>query len=281
MGQSKQFSSRIVHALILFGLAAILTACAGRPKQLKPSRPFNVTEVRVTAQSMMDFGFADRLKQRLDPTAGRATSDAGVSAVLHIVVLDRRAQQNSAGWFTLSWQQSASLDVAVVDAESGQLLRSSIVHADTAARNGQGAETIIIERLTGDIRALLGLSGYPPYPVAGAKRNVASPQARPEPLDGELTDPALLSADPLLNGTVTPTSLNVDIEPKSRPVIDLTRPLLSAEPEMEAPVAQDAVELKFPAKAPRMTADTEPLPMSANEPCIITLDNDCSDPDTR
>ena len=71
--------SRLSQALMLVAVAALLSACAGRPKPLNATRPFDVTEVRVTTQSMADFAFADRLKQKLDATAAYPIEDANAA----------------------------------------------------------------------------------------------------------------------------------------------------------------------------------------------------------
>lgn len=288
MAQSKHFSSRLAQALILLAVAALLTACAGRPRPPEATAPFTVTEVRVTTQSMADFGFADRLQQRLDATAGRATPDAGVASILRIVVLERRAEAGW-DWFFSPSSESATLDLVVVDADTGQVLRSSIVHASAPARTSYRTQGLLIDRLVVDIRALLGLSGTTPQPVSGARRSVALPQVRPDTVDTDLRDAALM-ADPLLNGTVTPTTPNLDPAPDTGPTLDLSRPLLSPEPaEDEELSSENAVAPVEPADAPAMldvpaTAAPEiPVAPAAagDEPCIITLDNDCSDTDSQ
>lgn len=291
MDQSKPFMSRLSQALMLVAVAALLSACAGRPKPLNATRPFDVTEVRVTTQSMADFAFADRLKQKLDATAGRATADIGMKAILRIVVLDRQAEAGLGVLFNRS-AEAATLDLVVIDADTGLMLRSSIVHATATPGNGRSAETALIGRLTADVRALLGLSGTVPHPVAGMKRTVARPQIKPTPTDVETFDDTMrISADPLLNGTVTPTSSDLVVEPVAEPALDLSKPLLSAEPEDEAPLGEEAIApiepvkmprtFELPAAAPNIQADPAAEPGSPDEPCIITLDNDCSDPDSR
>lgn len=284
MGQSKHFLSRLFHALVFLAAAALLTACAGRPKPLEPTTPFTVTEVRVSTQSMADFGFADRLQRRLDATVGRSTANAGVASILRIVVLDRSAQEGQM-WFFNAASRSAALDLVVVDAATGQVLKSSIVQASSASRNGQAAEAVLVDRLVADIRMLLGLSGAPPHPVGGVKRAVAWPGPKPEGVDtGELTDAALI-ADPLLNGTVTPTTPSLGPVPAAAPALDLSRPLLTpAQPEEPiAPVEPVNMPETFalPATPPTIPAQPQPAAATGDEPCIITLDNDCSDPDSQ
>ena len=280
------FPCCFLRAVVLVTVAALLSSCAGRPKPLDPTRPFNVTEVRVTAQSTQDFGFADRLQQRLEATVGRGTSDIGQTSALRIVVLDRDAQTGPIALLGGA-VSTASLNLLLVDAATGQVMRSRAWRASAANGVGNSAETALIDRLVDDTRALLGLSGYPPHPVSGAKREVALPLARPD----ELTDAALLSADPLLNGTVTPTTPDADLEPKAAlPVLDISRPLLEparpagetdAVPAAMSPVVVVPQGLELPARPPEIPPVSSPAAAAGDDPCIITLDNDCSDPDNR
>lgn len=291
MVQGKHFLSRLLQALLLFGVAALLTACAGRPKPLDATTPFTITEVRVTTQSMADFGFADRLQRKLEATAGRATSDAGLASILRVVVVDRNTEAGQI-WLFNDGSQTATLDLVVIDARTGQILKNSVVHVRAASRS----ESVLIEKLAADVRALLGLSGAAPYPVGGAKRMVAWPQLRADamgPDDSDLSDPALLSADPLLNGTVTPTSLNLNPMPETGAEFDLSRPLLSMEPEQEQPkvpeaeveeaIAPESVNIPRTFELPpaALAIPDAPAAAATGEPCVITLDNDCSDPDGR
>ena len=288
MTQGNTLLSRLFQVLILIGLAALLSACAGRPKQLEPSRPFTITEVRVAAESVEDVGFAGRLQQRLEATVGRPTSDIGHTATLRIVVLNQRTTAGPVGFLNTS-AQTASLHIAVIDAATGQLLRSQALGVTATGQDREGARTILVDRLVNDIRALLGLSGTTPYPVSGVKRAVVRPLEKPEPL----SDAALLSADPLLNGSVTATTPDLDPQSEAAPAMDISRPLLDASPEPGEPEpdGEPSAEvevtvpqgLQLPAEAPEIGTVAAPAPESGtgDEPCVITLDNDCSDPDSR
>jgi len=167
----------------------------------------------------------------------------------------------------------------LVDANTGHVLRSRAVRTTSALGNGQRAETVLVSRLVDDVRAMLGLTGTTPHPVSGAKRVVARPILKPE----NLTDIELLSADPLLNGTVTPTTMDLDLERDAGPTLDISKPLLTAETVAEKPVAVPTAAPSASAIGPQMpVTEAESLPAESDgEPCIITLENECSDPDTQ
>ena len=286
MQQDDQITLRFLRAIVLVVLATVLSACAGRPKPLDPTRPVNVTEVRVMAYSIEDLGFAGRLQQRLEASVGRATSDIGQASALRIVVQERRQEPSPVNLFG-GISESVSLDLSLIDSNTGQVLRSQALRSNSTDFNGSSVETVLISRLTDDIRGLLGLSGYTPFPVRGAKRDVVWPSRKPV---FDAADETLRSVDPLLNGTVTPTTLTLDVEPDTAPAIDYSKPLLDDKPTVKpsipaivmAPEVPEKVpgSLELPAQKPGITptdGDTDDL----DEPCIITLDNDCSDPDSR
>jgi hypothetical protein len=290
MLQTDRFTLCLARAMVLFALAATVSACAGRPKPLEPSTPFNVTEVRVMADSIEDMGFAGRLQQRLEATAGRATADVGQTSALRIVVQDRRQDPSPVSFFA-GTSQSVDLDLTLTDVESGRMLTGRTLRSSYRDFNGAGGETVMIARLTAEIRALLGLSGYAPHPVAGAKREVAWPRDNP----GRFDEEALRAVDPLLNGTVTPTTITLDVEADPGPTIDFSKPLLDSG---EAPKPVPASDRPSASPDPvRETVKVTPDPDSkalvplvevsaddagsVDEPCIITLENDCSDPDSR
>lgn len=289
MYQSNPVSNRLAQAVLFIVLGIVLSACAGRPKPLDPAQPFNVTEVRVITQNMEDFGFADRLQSRLAASVGRSTSDIGQAALLRIMVLDRRTEFGPVSFFG-GPSHSVSLEIVLVESETGQVLRNRALRASTSNRQERDGEAVLISMLTDDIRALLGLTGYTPYPVRGVKRTVAVPQAKPDDDTGKLTDAALLFADPLMNGTVTPTTLILDEEADVAPAIDISRPLLDVTPAVESPDKSDALTppvlvkvphgLELPAQAPAFDTESDGGP-ALEEPCIITQDTDCSDPDNR
>ena len=103
----------------------------------------------------------------------------------------------------------------------------------------------------------------------------------PKPDDFDANDETLRAVDPLLNGTVTPTTVVLDVEPEEPPVIDYSKPLLGA----KAPVQPDAPAALAPMVL-RPAQDPGTVPADSDdefldEACVITLENDCSDPDSR
>ncbi|MEQ8481302.1 MAG: hypothetical protein RIC18_11645 [Hoeflea sp.] len=236
----------------------------------------------MTAESSVDAGFALQLQERLENTLGRATRDIGRSASLRVIVRDRSIGAGIIPFFDDTRQQ-AEVELVLNDDASGEDIRSRIIRSSTASGGGERADLFLIARLASDIRGVLGLSGYPSYPVAGAKQDVVRPAFRDEETgDGRFSEQELRS-DPLLNGSVTATTADLDQEEPAKPRINISKPLLSSEPAPDATAG--------PARAPARseTATSAPVVLEAgateevfdDEPCIITVDNDCSNPDTR
>ncbi|MEQ8307596.1 MAG: hypothetical protein RIA09_13625 [Hoeflea sp.] len=273
---------RPLHLLAMIALIFTLTACAGRPKPLEPSYPVSVTSVRVTAEASVDAGFALQLQERLENTLGRSTRDIGSAVSLRVIVRDRSSTEGGIPFFNDA-RQLAEVELVLNDDASGQDIRSRLVRSSVASRDVERADLLLISRLASDIRGVLGLSGYPYYPVAGAKRDVVRPVFRDdESGDGRFSDLELRS-DPLLNGSVTPTTADLDPEERAKPRINISKPLLSSEPEPDPTVE--------PTAAPAMSGSGTSAPaiqeaqasegILDDEPCIITVENDCSDPDSR
>ena len=248
-----------------------------------------MTEVRVIAEKAEHSHFAQRLQTRLEASAGRATADVGQTSELRILVLERREERAPVSIFG-GMSQSVSLDLSLIDTKADQVLRSQVLNVSFIDFNGANGETVLINRLTDDIRRLLGLSGYTPYPVRGAKRDVVRPSAKPDDLD--VTDEELRSVDPLLNGTVTPTTVVLDVEPDTTaPAVDYTKPLLEPQAPSKTAIPAEQMTLRpskpvrqvieTPAESAPATVTSDAVDLDLDEPCVITLENDCSDADSR
>ncbi len=285
---------RILQLVAVITLSFTLAACAGRPKPLEPQYPIEVTSVRVTAASSADVGFAATLQTRLEETLGRATRDVGRASTLRVIVRDRRDTVGALAVFS-GTLRDAEVELVLSDNESGLNVRTRIVRASTASRSDALADSLLIAQLTGDIRNILGLSGYPPHPVSGAKRDLVYPEFRDDlPGDNRFTEDELRS-DPLLDGSVTPATVDIEPETEAAPALDISKPLLSTTPvaeddniEASVPVAPPAVEpVASPENGVEASAEQEisvsetPVSMEGDEPCVVTVENDCSDPDSR
>jgi hypothetical protein len=289
--------SCLLHLFAVMTLSLTLAACAGRPKPLEPQYPIEVTSVRVTAASSADVGFAAALQERLEETLGRATRDVGRASTLRVIVRDH---SDTAGALAVlaGMRRDAEVELVLNDNESGLDVRTRIVRASVASRSDALADSILIAQLTGDIRSILGLSGYPPHPVSGAKRDLVYPEFRDDLSDDNRFTEDELRSDPLLDGSVTPTTVDIEPETEAAPAFDISKPLLSATPVAEDdgiaapfPVAPPAIE---PVEPPENGVETSleqatsvseapvaPVRVEDDEPCVVTVENDCSDPDSR
>jgi len=238
----------------------------------------SVTSVTVSASLAKDNNFAYDLDGALEQSVGRASQDIGQYAALRVFVREFRK--------TISGYE-AVVDIELTSTENGRLL-----YTGTSRKYGS-TRAALIEMVVYDIRRLVGVSGTLPVAVGGIKKPVVRPAAKPlvSALPSDVEAETILVADPLLNGTFTPDSDLRDAEKilSEPPVIDTSKPLLAEETPtpMNSPAKADA-EVEPATVSP--TAKPEPKPSGSpapeevdisgvDEPCVVTVNNDCKDPD--
>lgn len=260
-----------------------LAACASRPPVARNQRVFSLTGVEVTAVNAEDRDFANRLRQRLMETAGRAGGDAGETASMAVSVRERGSAPLPS-FISGEPRSFARVSVVVTATGDGRVLYSGSVRSVGLNAAADPASVSLITRLATDIRALLGLEGMQPRAIEGARPAVARSAYSPvaaEPIGVEMA-PEI--ADPLLNGTITPISAPGSIADDA-PVMDTARPLLSSEPDQQPGILPNtsatAAGIPVPSASPQQWSLRVPTPVARpadNEPCIVTLDTDCQAP---
>ena len=272
-----------VHAALLAAFALLLAACATPPRQMMRLGPLTVVEVNTSADFPNDAGFAADLGAALRANVGRARAAVGQDVRLWATVRGRNAAVT--GGFSFPGQHYALVDITLTDPATGRMIYSG-TSRQTAAP-GSGIDAALVANLVFDIRRLLGLEGMAPHPVGGVKKPAVRPVARPEVVEIAPTEAAL--SDPLLNGTILPDSppLDPDYDLSEPPAIDVTKPLLApvqAPAPAPAPAAATEPAKPAPTQPPAVAAPAPkptPAAASSDEPCIVTVDNDCQDPDAN
>lgn len=239
-------------AIVLLALAAVLASCATPPRPMMRSVVVSVVSVDVSSDFGVDPAFVTRLYESLDRSMGRSTGDIGRDAHLRVYV--RSIGRSFAG----IGGTTAVYDAVLVSAENGRMLFS------TPARRTESDPAMLIPGITEDLRRLVGLEGTAPVSVGAPKKPVIHPVRKPAPVSAAKP---MVSADPLLNGAVTPTyDAREDVAPA--PVLDTSRPLLGPAPADPAPksLARDAMAEE----------DRDGDIISGDEPCVVTVANDCT-----
>jgi hypothetical protein len=274
-----------VHAALLAAFALFLAACATPPRPMMRLGPLTVVEVTASADFAKDAAFASDLQAALSAQVGRARAAVGQDVRLSVIVRGRSVA-SAPGAFTLPGQYFALADITLTDPASGRLIYSGT--ARQIAAPGPRIDANLVAGLVFDVRRLLGLEGTAPHPVGGVKKPAVRPVARPETVEIAPTDAAL--SDPLLNGTILPDSppLDPDFDLTEPPAIDVTKPLLAPAPAPVATPSPSAAPASAtePAKPAQPAPDAAPavkpaVAADADEPCIVTVDNDCQDPDAN
>lgn len=225
-----------------------------------------VVAVSVSADEPRDVAFAADLDEALSQSVGRANGSIGQAANLRVFV--RRTGKGFNGYYGI-------IDLELTSVETGRILYTGLARSLSSSRAG------LINAIVGDVRYLVGVSGTTPSPVYGEKQPIVHPETKPVTDHSPNTDNDVNAAkfsDPLLNGTITPNSdLQATEEALSQPpVIDTSRPLL---------VRDDPTEQKVPVVVPKpISAPKKPDIAAGIDPaeddlCIVTVDNDCTDPD--
>ncbi len=301
--------ARLFHALLLVALATLLSACATRTRPVEPAVAVTVSSVVVAADLSHDDAFGRDLEARLLNTAGRSNADIGRASHLAVFIRSRGHWRGPAFWLP-DGSLYTEVAVTLTDAFSGRIIYATTVRSVVDGRNQVVGDEERLARLVADIRQVLGLSGLEIHPVGGLKRPVVRPARKPVLLVEPTVIPGAVLSDPLLNGEVTPTTVLTDEDPEPAPVLDTSRPLLAPEPATPEPATPEpatpepatpepaagpaapsdpqsapATALPVPA-APVPVAPTAPADLAApgsaeDEPCVVTVDNDCSDPDAN
>ena len=253
MTNSLQHARLPLLGMIILVCGALLASCASPPKPMTRSVIVTVVSVDVSSDYGVDPSFNVPLYTSLANSVGRGTRDIGQDANLRIFV--RSLTRGFAGLGGIT----ASYDVVVTSADDGRIIYSGL-----ARQNGPDTAAVIAG-MTADVRRLLGLEGTVPVAVNAPRKPVSRPVTRPV-FEVDPTPPPL-SADPLLNGTVTP-SYDATAEQAEDPVIDTSRPLLTPETAEPAPksLARDAMAAE----------DKDGDIISGDEPCVVTVANDCT-----
>jgi len=236
-------------AILLIALAAIVASCATPPRPVMQSVVVSVVSVEVSSDFGVDPAFVASLYEFLEQTMGRSTGDIGRDARLRVYV--RSIERSFAGL----GGTTAVYDAVLVSSENGRILYS------TPARRTESDPLLLIPGMTEDLRRLVGLEGTVPVPVGAVKKPVIHPVRKPAPT---IAVNPVVSADPLLNGAVTPTD-DVRDEVAPAPVLDTSKPLLAPAPAPKS-LARDAMAEE----------DRDGDIISGDEPCVVTVANDCT-----
>jgi hypothetical protein len=248
---SPQHARLPLLGMIFLVFGAVLASCATPPRAMTRSVIVSVVSVDVSSDFGVDPTFTSPLYKSLASSVGRATGDIGRDANLRIFVRSLQRGFAGIGGMTVAY------DVVLTSVEDGRIIYSGL-----GRQNGPDTYALIAG-ITADTRRLLGLEGSVPVAVDAVRKPVIRPVARPV-FDVDPTPPPV-SADPLLNGTVTPAYEASDAD-AADPVIDTSRPLLTPDTPAPKSLARDAMADE--------AQDGDII--TGNEPCVITVANDCT-----
>lgn len=306
-----------VHAVLFLVLTLVVAACATPLPPMRRAVPITVVEVAARAEHDVDAAYAARLLQALSASVGRASDTVGQEARLLVVVRERHV---GTGPFALPGQNVVRADIVLVEPVSGRVIYSGMVRQIAPAVHDVDAALIAalvadIRRLLG----LEGLAWHPvagkkapvarpqPKPVATDLEAAAvsdpllngaiTPETPALDPDYDLSKPPAIDITrPLLapetpTAPTTPTAPGAAAGPAAAPASATAPNRTIAAPPVApavkptetpaAPVATPAAAKPAAPAAPAAASTTGVSTDAAPEPCIVTVDNDCTDPDAQ
>lgn len=213
-GRRFKFLSLII---LLVGSMGILSSCASKKKDYTAKTnpfPYNVVAVDVSSLDPTGDEFARQLEFSLKQAVGGPALDASRDVRLQVQthpngVLDRSVMSLFRQITSLNGA-SVTATVRLLDGKTGNSVKYDQITSSSSKDDIQVANIFIAEDMIAQIRAILGLTIYPPRPVsfiASPTKQIPAEKEKPEPIP----KPQLQYADPLLNGQITPETETMDL----------------------------------------------------------------------
>lgn len=302
LGRRLKVFSIIFTLMVSLG---VLSSCASKGKKYSSKTnpfPYNVVSVNVTSLDPAGDEFARHLEFHLKQSAGSPAFAKARNVKLRISthpngMLDKSTKSLFRQVTSLGGT-SVTATIRLIDHENGASLKYEQITSSSTKDDIEVANMFIAEDMIAQIRAILGLTMYPPRPISNAPISV-------EPHDAALIfKPEHQMADPLLNGQINPSKKPANL---SKQIKDMNDKMSSESMQMkrkvnnEAKMVRDVLmeDMAAPEKdvmpkkemkremeamkkdvaAQEDAADSEAADNDAlGDLCIVTVENDCLGP---
>lgn len=301
LGRRFKFISVIIGLVVSMG---VLSSCASKKKDYTSKTnpfPYNVVEVNVASLDPSGDEFARQLEFNLKQSVGGPAFAAKRNVKLYVQthpngVLDKSTKSLFRQVTSLGGA-SVTATIRIMDSEDGSSLRYEQITSSSAKDDIEIANLFIAEDMISQIRAILGLTLYPPRPISFVSTSVDTGL----PPDTELIfKPKQQISDPLLNGQITPQTRSVDImkqikandEKMSSEAIKMKKKV-NTEAKMVKDILMEDIsapqskpmldkEMSMEKKADDVMMKAEEVAednaIDDNDLCIVTVENDCLGP---
>lgn len=299
LGRRFKFLSVIT---LLIGSMVILSSCASKKKDYSSktnSFPYNVVEINVTSLDPAGDEFARQLEYHLEQSVGGPAFAAARNVKLHVQthpngILDKSTKSLFRQVTSLGGT-SVTATIRLMDSETGNSLKYDQITSSSAKDDIHVANLFIEEDLIAQIRAILGLTIYPPRPISKLENAYSTMPDK----DAELVfKPKRQFADPLLNGQITSETNSSDVmseikETDKRMSTDAM--VMKRKVNKESKMVRDVLMEDMVAPKEKPMADKEMSSQKKTDPmmkdtaveeellnesdlCIVTVENDCLGP---
>lgn len=293
--------------MLLIGSMGILSSCASKKKDYTAKTnpfPYNVVDVSVTSLDPAGDEFAMQLEFNLKQAVGSPAFAEARDVILYVQthpsgVLDQSAKSLFRQVQSLGGA-NVTATIRIMDSEDGSSLNYEQITSSSTKDDIEIANLFIEEDMIAQIRAILGLTIFPPRPISYVETSVNARQS--ERLNGAklVFKPKQQRADPLLNGQITSQTKSSDIMKQvkemdkrmSSDAIDMKRKV-NGEAKMvkdvlmeDMPAQKEETMLDKEIALEKKMADTmkkvddalEEETIEESDLCIVTVENDCLGP---
>lgn len=293
--------------ILLIGSMGILSSCASKKKDYTAKTnpfPYNVVDVAVTSLDPAGDEFAMQLEFNLKQAVGGPAFTEARSVNLIVQthpngMLDK-STKSLFRQITSYGGTSVTATIRLMDSEDGSSLKYEQITSSSTKDDIEIANLFIEEDMIAQIRAILGLTIFPPRPISYVETSVNARQS--ERLSGAklVFKPKPQGADPLLNGQITSQTKSSDVMKQvkkmdkrmSSDAIDMKRKV-NGEAKMVKDVLMEdmpahkeetmldkeiALEKKMAETMKKVDDALEEETIEESDLCIVTVENDCLGP---
>lgn len=292
---------------LMIGTMGILSSCASKPKEYSAKTnpfPYNVVAIEVISLDPAGDEFARQLEYNLMQAVGSpafaAARDVNLQVQTHPNGMLDKSTKSLFRQITSLGGASVTATIRIMDSEDGSSLNYEQITSSSTQDDIEIANLFIEEDMIAQIRAILGLTLYPPRPISNIEESFGSAQAEDANVGKLVLKPKQQLADPLLNGQITPetksktlmqqvkesdekmTSEAIEMKQKVNSEPKMVKDVLMqdiAAPKKELMMDKEMSSEKKMDEVMMKAEDTvEEDIISDSDLCIVTVENDCLGP---
>lgn len=284
---------------VLIGTMGLLSSCASKQKDYSSKTnpfPYNVVSIDVTSLDPAGDEFARQLEFNLNQSVGSPAFTAARNVNLLVQthpngMLDK-STKSLFRQITSYGGTSITATIRLMDSEDGSSLKYEQITSSSTKDDIEIANLFIEEDMIAQIRAILGLTMYPPRPISNVATSINTFQTVDADGANLILKPEQQISDPLLNGQITPETKSGDIMQQikdSDEKMTSDAKIMKKKVNNEAKMVKDVL-MENMAKPEKEVMNDEKMVKTVmkdddvakddfiGDLCIVTVENDCLGP---